>query len=185
VHATVGRARVALDRRLRAGTRPTTPEYGRMSDVGGEPACWAHLVDDLDTRHESDSRQEPARSVTSHGAADRSTYIDLAQLVDEGVVDDGAGAAWSLPHGGDLDANLIPLLPDGRIAEHVNAEVDVLVVVWDGGGRMTIDGRVLALSAGIVVLVPRDARRAIEAGPDGIRYLSIHRRRDGLTIRTR
>ena len=137
-----------------------------MSDLGGEPACWAHLVDDLDDPRESD-RSTPLRS----------TIVDIGS-----VGDDAPGASWSLPHGGDLDANLIRLASNGQIADHVNTEVDVLVVVWDGSGRLTIDDRVLTLAPGIVVLVPRDARRAIEAGPDGIRYLSIHRRRGGLTI---
>jgi quercetin dioxygenase-like cupin family protein len=140
-----------------------------MSDLGGETPCWAHLVDDIDGPFETD-RSAPLRT----------------PIVDIGSVgDDAPGASWSLPHGGDLDANLIRLLPNGHIAEHVNTDVDVLVVVWDGSGRLTIDDRVQPVAPGFVVLVPRDARRTIEAGPEGIRYLSIHRRRDGLTIGTR
>ena len=145
-----------------------------MSDLGGEPACWAHLVDDLD------ARPEPDRSTAGPPTSDHPAIVDI------GSVDDtGPGASWSLPHGGDLDANLIRLLPDSGIAEHVNAHVDVLVVVWEGTGQLMIDGRVLSLTPGIVVLVPRGARRTIESGPHGIRYLSIHRRRDPLTIGTR
>jgi len=36
------------------------------------------------------------------------------------------GAVWSLPHDGDLDANLVKLGPGGRIDEHRNDEVDVV-----------------------------------------------------------
>jgi len=38
------------------------------------------------------------------------------------------------------------------------------------------------LSAPAAILIPRGARRAIRAGVDGARYLSVHRRRGRLQI---
>ena len=131
-------------------------------DLGGEPACWAHLVDDIDR---IEGRQG----------------IDLADLSDSG----SSGAVWSLRHGGDLDANVVWLRPDDGIDEHVNDDVDVLVVVWSGQGRLTTDGRSVPLRPGIVAHIERGARRGVVAGAGGLTYLSVHRRRDGLSITRR
>lgn len=94
----------------------------------------------------------------------------------------GDGAVWSLPHDGDLDANLVVLHGGGSIGEHVNREVDVLVLVRTGSMTLTVDGEPTALVAGSLALVPRDRSRAIAAGDAGVEYLSIHRRRSGLRI---
>jgi quercetin dioxygenase-like cupin family protein len=120
-------------------------------------------VDDLDL----DSRTRP----------NAWAFVDVAELVDG-----GSGALWSLPHGGDLDANLVQLSSGEEIAQHVNSEVDVFVVVCDGTGALTVDDRRLPLRPGVAVLVPRDTRRAIRAGRDGVRYFSVHRRRDSLAV---
>lgn len=132
-----------------------------MSDLGGEPACWAHLVDELDT--------------TAGG--------DVPVVVDVGrLPDGGTGTIWSLPHGGDLDANLVRLDDGTEIEEHVNDEVDVLVVVWHGTGTLTVGERSTDLRPGVVALVPRGARRSFRAAPGGVDYLSVHRRRGPMTI---
>lgn len=133
-------------------------------DLGGDPPCGAHLFD---------------------GApGDRSPALPMPVVVDLGGLDvAGAdGAVWSLPHGGDLDANLVRLQPGGEIAAHVNAEVDVVLVVQCGSGELGIDGHRRPLRSDVLALIPRGARRAISAGAQGITYLSIHRRRDRLTI---
>ena len=109
----------------------------------------------------------------------------IARLVVEADVDAAhgiGGVVWKLPHDGDLDGNLVRLAPGRAIDEHVNTEVDVLVVVRSGAGRLAVDGTEHDLTPTTVALVPVGARRSITAGPDGISYLSIHRRRDGLTI---
>jgi quercetin dioxygenase-like cupin family protein len=129
--------------------------------MGGDPACWVHLVGDLD---EGSGPERPMR-------------VDLSRLASQ-----GSGAVWSLPHGGDLDANLVRLGPAEAIGEHVNGEVDVFVVVWDGSGELVSEEWSAALHAGVVVLVPRGVGRSIRAGESGLRYLSIHRRRGPLTI---
>jgi quercetin dioxygenase-like cupin family protein len=108
--------------------------------------------------------------------------IDVT-VADLGQVPSGPdGAIWSLPHGGDLDANLVQLGPGRAIAEHVNDEVDVVVYVRNGAGEIVIDGEHHTLAPDVLVVVPRRASRGITAGAAGITYLSIHRGRGPLTI---
>lgn len=95
------------------------------------------------------------------------------------------GAVWSLPHGGDLDANFVRLDAGRGIAMHVNDEVDVLIFVQSGTGEIDIDGDVHRLRSDVLVLVPRGSSREVKAGRNGIYYLSVHRRRDPLTITMR
>jgi quercetin dioxygenase-like cupin family protein len=95
----------------------------------------------------------------------------------------GIGALWGIASA-DLNATLLVWAPGHEIAEHVNAELDVLVVVLDGHGSVMIDGEPHALAAGAAILIPRGARRRITSGEGGLRYLSVHRRRGPLQIQT-
>ncbi len=106
--------------------------------------------------------------------------VDLS----EAAVGSG-GAVWSLPHGGDLDANLVRLDPESGIESHVNDDVDVLIVVQAGRGELTVDEQTRRLEVDHVALVPRGARRSISAGRGGLSYLSIHRRRSPLGVTRR
>jgi uncharacterized cupin superfamily protein len=103
----------------------------------------------------------------------------------EGAVDllrgSGIGPLWGLAST-DLNATLLAWPPGRGVAEHVNAELDVLLVVLDGRGSAIIDGETHELAAGSAILIPRATRRAITAGEDGLRYLSVHRRRGPLQI---
>lgn len=135
-----------------------------MTDHGGEPPCWAHLVDDIDARTESD----------------RVTQVDVTQLDGE-----GGGAIWSLPHDGDLDANVIRLGGHQEIGDHVNDEVDVFIVVWEGAGGIAIDDRPLPVQPGVAMLVPKGTSRTIRADADGMTYLTVHCRRGPLTVSRR
>ena len=92
------------------------------------------------------------------------------------------GVVWKLPHGGDLDGNLVRLAPGRSIEEHRNDEVDVLLVVRSGDGELVVDGAAHPLSPTTIAVVPRGTLRTITAGRDGIAYLSVHRRRSGLEI---
>jgi quercetin dioxygenase-like cupin family protein len=67
-------------------------------------------------------------------------------------------------------------------SEHVNEERDVLVVVLDGSVVLTIEGETQELARGESAIVPKGRRRKITAGPEGARYLSVHRRRPPLQI---
>jgi mannose-6-phosphate isomerase-like protein (cupin superfamily) len=93
----------------------------------------------------------------------------------------GSGPLWGMASH-DLNATLLAWPADEAVAEHVNAELDVLMVVLEGTATVTIDAAAHDLRAPAAILVPRGTRRAIRAGADGVRYLSIHRRRGPLQI---
>jgi mannose-6-phosphate isomerase-like protein (cupin superfamily) len=101
------------------------------------------------------------------------------------VVDLGAGAGsgplWGMASH-DLNATLLAWPAGHAVAEHVNAELDVLVVVVEGSATVTIDDAPHELGAPAAILVPRGTRRAIRPGAGGARYLSVHRRRGPLQI---
>jgi quercetin dioxygenase-like cupin family protein len=112
------------------------------------------------------------------------TDIVVADL-GSAVPTEGQGAVWSLPHGGDLDANLVRLDPGGTIDEHVNDVVDVLMFVQSGTGLLVVDGHPHFLRSDVLALIPRGSRRQVTAGPTGMYHLSVHRRRGPLTITRR
>lgn len=93
----------------------------------------------------------------------------------------GTGPLWGL-ESEDLNATLLAWPPGHEVAEHVSDERDVLVVVLGGSGAVEVAGETHTVRPGVVVLLPRGARRRIRAGADGLRYLTVHRRRGGLEI---
>jgi quercetin dioxygenase-like cupin family protein len=125
------------------------------SDEGGDPACWSHLFE-----------------------VDGVVAADLAPLLAEA----GNGVHWTLEPEGDLNVNLVRLDPGEEVGAHGNSEVDVLVVGLAGTGHVVLEERTVALGPSTVVLLPKGARRSIHAGPEGLGYLTVHRRRGGLTI---
>jgi quercetin dioxygenase-like cupin family protein len=92
------------------------------------------------------------------------------------------GALWSLPHDGDLDANLVKLSPGVEVAAHRNNEVEVILVVLAGGGTLTVDGQAVVLSPHHLVRIRKGTQRHLQAGPDGLVHLFVHRARQGLRI---
>lgn len=56
------------------------------------------------------------------------------------------------------------------------------MVVLEGGGVALVDGEEHALLPGGLLLIGRGSSRAVRAGPDGIRYLSVHRRRGPIQL---
>jgi mannose-6-phosphate isomerase-like protein (cupin superfamily) len=103
----------------------------------------------------------------------------------EGTVDllasSGTGPLWGMASA-DLNATLLAWPPGHEIAEHVNEELDVLVVVLAGNGCAVIDGESHDVASGSAILIPQGTRRTITAGDGGLRYLSVHRRRGPLQI---
>ncbi|MFB7227887.1 hypothetical protein ACFCY9_09245 [Streptomyces fimicarius] len=95
------------------------------------------------------------------------------------------GALWQLAEPGrELDANLVRLPPGAEVGEHQEDVLDVLLVVLAGAGSVRAgDGRVLDLAPSTALWLPRTSRRALAAGPDGLVYLTVHRRRPGLAIK--
>ena len=94
----------------------------------------------------------------------------------------GDGVHWTLERDGDLNVNLVHLDPGHEVGDHVNDEVDVLVVGLDGTGVTVVGDHHHDLGPGVTLHVPKGARRLIRAGGLGFSYLTVHRRRTGPTI---
>jgi quercetin dioxygenase-like cupin family protein len=109
---------------------------------------------------------------------------DLPRVVGSTGGEPGAaGAVWKLsltPR--DLDANVIQLPAGDGIDAHTGPDIDVMLVVLDGTGRLTTERTVVDLEAGAIVWLPRRSRREFRAGPQGLRYLTVHQRRQALVI---
>jgi quercetin dioxygenase-like cupin family protein len=107
---------------------------------------------------------------------------DLTRLLQS---TEGDGVHWTLEEPGDLNVNLVHLDAGHVVGEHTNDEVDVLIVVLAGGGRLTIDGHGTDLTTHVVANVTRGSHRSVRAADDeGLDYLSIHRSRRPLGIRS-
>lgn len=107
---------------------------------------------------------------------------DLGELVAH-AADGQGGALWRLRDGDrQLDANVVRLPPGAEVAPHTEAHLDVLLVVVTGAGRLTLAGTGRELRPGSVAVLPRGARRGLAAGPDGLVFLTAHRRRAGMGI---
>jgi quercetin dioxygenase-like cupin family protein len=102
-----------------------------------------------------------------------STAVDLAGAPS------GVGPLWGM-QSEELNATLLEWPSGGGVAEHVNDELEVIVLVLAGSACVSLDGTAHALSAGSLLLVPRGCARSVSAGADGVRYLSVHRRRGPL-----
>lgn len=97
----------------------------------------------------------------------------------------GPGETWSVASA-DLNATLVAWEAGQGVATHRNDERDVLLVVLDGAGTVTVDGRRSDVRAPAAVVIPKGTERAVAAGPQGLRYVSVHRRREaGIAVRPR
>jgi quercetin dioxygenase-like cupin family protein len=94
---------------------------------------------------------------------------------------EGRGPAWGTASE-DLNATLLVWGTGEGQPEHVNEERDVALLALAGSGTLVVDGREHLLPAGSLAIVPRGATREVVAGPEGLRCLSLHRRRGGLAI---
>jgi mannose-6-phosphate isomerase-like protein (cupin superfamily) len=93
----------------------------------------------------------------------------------------GGGPVWG-EASEDLNATLLAWRAGSGPPESINHERDVLVLVVEGSAVVTVEGRDRLLRAGEAVIVGKGTRRRIVAGPAGVRYLSVHRRRPPLQI---
>ena len=129
---------------------------------GGDAACWAHMFEE-----ESD---EPIPETASPALVDLTRRAAAATR---------SGPAWT-GVSDDLNVNLLVFQPGEGVAEHVNAEVDVLVIGIRGTGTLTVDGVEHPMRAGSALLIPKGTRRGTWAGEAAFAYLTCHRRRAGL-----
>ena len=127
-------------------------------ECGGDPPCWMDQFED--------------ELGLGNGAA--VVGVDLAALAAG-----GQGPVWT-NRSEDLDVNLLVFGADDGVAEHVNDQVDVLLVAVAGRGVVTIQGQPRELAAGQAVVIPKGARRGTRAAGGRFAYLTCHRRRAGL-----
>jgi quercetin dioxygenase-like cupin family protein len=93
----------------------------------------------------------------------------------------GSGPLWGA-ESEDLNATLLAWDPGSGPPEHVNTERDVLVAVLEGSATVTLAGEEHRLEAEDALIIDKGLARQITAGPNGVRYLSVHRRRPPLQI---
>lgn len=111
----------------------------------------------------------------------------LVDANDLAEVPESSGSVWRLePQQRDLDANIIALAPGGEIREHTGPALDVLIHILGGGGTLETELSTISLAPGQIVWLPRLSRRRFLADKArGLRYLSVHQRKQGLTITSR
>lgn len=126
----------------------------------------------LDTLDDQPTRVAPLVEDQSGGV------VDLARRIS------GRGPQWGM-QSADLNATLLAWPPGEGFAEHRNDERDVLLVILDGTAVVRLDDTDRQLGDHQLLLLPRGSVRALTAGESGVRYLSIHRRRDPLLPRSR
>lgn len=102
--------------------------------------------------------------------------IDIAAALRQATYD---GPIWSV-NSEQLNVNLLRLSSGEGVSPHINNELDVLLVVFEGIGELIVDGDTLELQAGLSFLVPRGASRGIRCISGPLVYLTAHRRRAGL-----
>ncbi|MGZ4482254.1 MAG: cupin domain-containing protein [Gaiellales bacterium] len=103
-----------------------------------------------------------------------SPVIDLAQ-------GGGNGPVWGTATE-DLNATLLVWEPGRGVPDHVNAERDVLVVVLGGSVDVLLDGDRHAVGSMQAIVLPKGCSRRLTAGPEGVRYLTVHLVRPGLSV---
>jgi quercetin dioxygenase-like cupin family protein len=102
--------------------------------------------------------------------------LDIASALRQAATN---GPIWSVSTA-QLNVNLLRLSAGDGIAAHVNNEVDVVIVVFEGHGELAVDGVAYPLEAGRVVVVPQGASRALRCTAGPLIYLTCHHRRAGL-----
>jgi mannose-6-phosphate isomerase-like protein (cupin superfamily) len=98
------------------------------------------------------------------------------------VTPSAGGPVWGAAIA-DLNATVLEWRAGEGPAEHVNEHRDVLYVVLTGSATLTVDGEPRELGEGEATIVDKGSRRALTAGPEGVRYLTAHVRRGGLEIK--
>ena len=81
----------------------------------------------------------------------------------------------------ELNATLLEW-PAGDGPGETVSQLDVVYVVVAGSLTLTVGGETHELAAGEALIVAKDVPREPVAGPDGVRYLTAHRRRGLLHV---
>lgn len=94
---------------------------------------------------------------------------------------ESGGAVWGAATN-ELNATVLEWPAGGGAPEHVNATRDVILVVLDGSAEIVLEGQHSRVGPGKTLVLEQGARRRVTAGPNGVRYVTVHRRREGLAI---
>lgn len=93
------------------------------------------------------------------------------------------GAAWKLAEPDrQLDANLVHLPAGKSVESHREPDLDVLLLVVSGDGTLSTPEGPQQLTKGAVFWLPHGSTRSLSAGEQGLYYLTVHRRRPGMSI---
>lgn len=160
------------------------------------------LVNDHDPRHLRDEfeldhpgsydweylRQEPRDwqiKITKLTATPLPHVLVNTGAATESSAADASGAIWRLQvRRRDLDSNVIALPAGESIDAHHGPDLDVLVHILAGSGQLGTETGEIDLAPGALLWLPRRSRRAFRAGPEGLRYLTVHQRRQSLVLQT-
>ena len=97
-------------------------------------------------------------------------------VVDLTMHSTGFGARWGTETN-DLNATLVAWPLGSGVAEHINDEVDVIMVVISGEITVEVDAEAHHLVANNLLVIPKGTRRRVEVTSDKAVYLNVHRRR--------
>lgn len=158
-----------LARRLRDG-EDVALELGELLE--------AHIRLEERDLFELIQRVVPEEQLDAIGLAPREPEPPVVDL----AAGTGRGPLWGTA-AEDLNATLLAWDAGEGPPEHVNDERDVLYVLLEGGGTLSLDGETRVVRAPAAVLVEKGRSRRLEAGPGGLRYLTAHLKRPGLRIR--
>ncbi len=159
---------------------------GRVADGDPEAAGEAALLLERHIRREERElfpvleKRIPAAALAElaldeRDAAPQPPVLDLLHAAGE------RGPLWGAATE-DLNATLLEWPPGGGQPERSNPHRDLLFVIVAGAGTATVAGESHVLAPGRLLLVEKGTPYAAEAGPAGLRYLSVHLRRPGLEI---
>lgn len=166
------------------------PLRGQVEAIYGEQFSWNYLEEGPEVFRLQFTRRAPSPAnwqrpeskkgnlplVQTAAPMPSPTRVDLLETLRNVS---HSGPQWA-HESEDLDATFLSWRAGESIAAHVNAEVDVVWIGVAGEGIATINGEEHALRAGVTFLIPKGCERAVEAGAEGLSYLSVHRRRRGL-----
>jgi uncharacterized protein (DUF2249 family) len=108
---------------------------------------------------------------------------DTTALAAGDATADATGAVWKLEmNQRHLDSNIIHMQPNAQIDSHAGPDLDVMMHVLGGSGELVHERDRLPLSTGSLIWLPRRSQRSITAGADGLTYLTVHQRRQALTL---
>jgi quercetin dioxygenase-like cupin family protein len=120
------------------------------------------------------------REVRAESSASPQNSVNLRDTA--ATAGDRAGVIWTLDASSALNVNLVRFGAGQGGEEHVNNEVEVIVVGVLGSGIVTVDREEHALSAGMLAFMPKVVRLSTERTSEDFAYLTTHRRRRPLQI---